>query len=208
MPNTYTDTPIASHTLAADQPTMEANFLYLANTLGTTINASKDHQISQGGIDTNAFEGRHRQVSFNQQTAASVIPAFSDGASAVLFSSSAANGNLSVTFPSYGAVGTQLTVSAYPPVNGLTLGSSGRTWLAGGMQMIWGSFNPNSSTIIAFPFSGFPNAVMNIQLTGSASNNSTFRNNLSTGTVSKTGFTWQGTVDSHYTPIYYLAIGY
>jgi len=100
----------------------------------------------------------------------------------------------------------QLT-NNFVPTKGASVGDSGRTFLPGGITLIWGSFDPNSSTTVTFPFSGFPNVCVNVQLTGSASNNSTFRNNISTGTISKTGFTWQGTVDSHYKPIFYLAIG-
>jgi len=72
--------------------------------------------------------------------------------------------------------------------------------------MQWGNFNPNISTSVSFPVE-FPHAVFNIQLTGSASNSSTFRNGVSTGSLSKSGFTWQGSIDSHWTPIYWLAIG-
>jgi len=84
--------------------------------------------------------------------------------------------------------------------------ANGYTYLAGGLILQWGNFNPNISTVVTFPIA-FPANVFNIQLTGSASNNSTFRNGVATGTLTNTGFTWQGTVDSHWTPIYYMVIG-
>ena len=105
-----------------------------------------------------------------------------------------------------GNLTSQLT-SNFTPTKGASVGDSGRTFLPGGITMIWGSFDPTSSTTVTFPFGGFPTVCVNVQLTGSASNNSTFRNNISTGTLAKTGFTWQGTLDSHYRPIFYLAIG-
>lgn len=87
-----------------------------------------------------------------------------------------------------------------------TQAANGRTFLPGGLILQWGNFNPNVSVNVFFPFA-FPAAVYNIQFTGSASNNSTFRNGLLTGSLSQTGFTWEGTIDTHWNPIYYMAIG-
>lgn len=84
--------------------------------------------------------------------------------------------------------------------------ANGYTFLPGGLLIQWGNFNPNSSINVTFPIA-FPSAVYNIQLTGSASNNSTFRNGVSTGTLTTTGFTWEGTLSSNWKPIYWLAIG-
>lgn len=105
-----------------------------------------------------------------------------------------------------GNITNQLT-SNFLATKGSSVGASGRSFIPGGITLIWGSFNPNVSTTVTFPFGGFPNFCVNIQLTGSASNNSSFRNNISTGSITKTGFTWQGSVDTHFTPIFYLAIG-
>src|SRR6185437_13586618 len=86
MANTYTDTPIASHTLAADQPVIEGNFLYLANTLGTSNGKNGDHQIALTGVDTTQFEGRHRQVCLNNRHgAAPTVAGIGDGTNALIY---------------------------------------------------------------------------------------------------------------------------
>ena len=90
-------------------------------------------------------------------------------------------------------------------LTGNNLSANGFCWV-GGILIQWGNFNPNSSTSVTFPVA-FPTAVFNIQLTGSASNNSTFRNGVATGSLTTAGFNWQGTIDSHWTPIYWMAIG-
>ncbi len=200
MPNTYTDVPIGSHTLAQDQPLMEENFLYLANTLGTSLNASKDHQIGLNGVDTTSFEGRHRQVSFNNQVIGSVTPAFSDGATAVLFTNN--QGDISVTFPSFGAAATRLTLNSKKPV----ASANGFSWLPAGLLIQWGSFDPTSSTSVSFPTS-FPNNAFSCILTGEAANNSTYRAGISQGTLTVSGFDFEGTVNPDWNPIYYIAIG-
>ncbi len=74
------------------------------------------------------------------------------------------------------------------------------------MVIQWGKFNPTSSINVSFPIK-FPNAVFNIQLTGSADNNSSFRNAVSTGTLTQNGFTWEGSVNVHVNPVYFVAIG-
>ena len=70
MPNTLTDAPVASHTLAFDQPLMEANNLYFAHTLIV------DHQIgdatanlSGGHKDNDLNEGYHKIIRFVNQAA-------------------------------------------------------------------------------------------------------------------------------------------
>jgi hypothetical protein len=206
LSNTYTDCPIASHTLAFDQPLMEDNFLYLANTLGTSLNASKDHQISVGGVDTNSFEGRHRQVSFNNQLIASVTPAFSDGATMAMF---AANGDLNITFPSYGASSTQMTVKSKPPVTA----STGSSWLPGGLIIQWGISSVNvSGTKTTITFSpAFSSTAYNVTLTpinntGSASPTANMVQ-IDAGSVTSTNFRVTNSSSGSITQIYWLAIG-
>jgi len=64
MPNTLVDAPIASDTLAFDQPLMEANNLYFANTLHS------DHQIGPANGTRNdgiVGEGYHTIIKFVNQ---------------------------------------------------------------------------------------------------------------------------------------------
>ncbi len=94
------------------------------------------------------------------------------------------------------------TSTALPSLNG----NGGWTFIAGGLLLQYGSFNPNTGTTVQFPiaFTGIP---FSVQLTGSASNNSTFRAGVSTGTLTNAQFVFEGTVNAAWTPIYFIAIG-
>src|SRR3990167_4213269 len=86
-------------------------------------------------------------------------------------------------------------------------GAQGWTFLPGGLLLQYGSFNPNTAVAVTFPipFTGVPFSVV---LTQSIDNNSTFRQAaVSTGTLTNTGFTYQGAVSAHVNPVYYMAIG-
>lgn len=85
-------------------------------------------------------------------------------------------------------------------------GFGGWTFLPGGLILQFGNFNPNISTTVVFPVA-FTSIPFSIQLTISAGNNSTFRANVSTGTVTNTQFVFEGSVSSNANPIYFIAIG-
>lgn len=176
MPNSYTDTPIASHTLAVDQVNIEANFLYLANTLGTSNGKKGDHQISLTSNDGNSFEGRHLQVCFNNRHgAAPTVAGIGDGTDSLLYSD---NGNVffgSVT----GAGAFQLTTynaganfganAAYgAPPAGFTQ-EGGWSFLPGGLILQYGFYGKagatGSSGTVQFPIA-FPtgNFIVNLSL--------------------------------------------
>lgn len=203
MPNTYTDTPIASHTLAADQPNMEANFLFLPATLG------KDHQFVTGHTDATTFEGRHTQVSLNNR--GSVIPIPGDGTSSVLFDNV---GNL-VWRNTAGVIGILgVNNTNYPKTI-----QNGTSWLPGtgspftGIGIQWGiktiatkgtktsvSFNTNFSAT-AYNVSLTP-----INNTGSASPSENMVY-IDAGSVSNSGFTVTNSSSGSVTQIYWTAIG-
>lgn len=111
------------------------------------------------------------------------------------------NSDESLYYQSGGGRLSQLTRN-FQPINA----GNGASFLPGGLIIQWGSFNPNSSTTVVFP-QAFTATPYMIQLTGSASNNSTFRAGVATGSVTTTQFQFQGTIDSHWNPIYWLAIG-
>jgi len=79
-------------------------------------------------------------------------------------------------------------------------------WLPGGLLLQWGSFNPNVSTVVVFP-AAFTTVPFSVQLTVSASNNSTFRACVSTGSLTVNGFTFEGTIAAAANPVYWMAIG-
>lgn len=85
--------------------------------------------------------------------------------------------------------------------------NNGMTFLPGGLLLQWGRFDPNSTILVSFPvpFSAVPYSV---QLTMSVDNNSTFRPpSVSTGSLTANGFTYEGSVNTHINPIFWVAIG-
>lgn len=208
MPNTLTDAPIASHTLAQDQPLIESNNLYYGNTLNV------DHQIGPANGTRNdgiSGEGYHKVVHYVTQLANPApvantgqlytklyTPAFS-GASAdtQLFFETALGGVAQMT----GAIG---------------LANGGWCW-SSGLLFIWGkqSFTPVggvASGTVTFTSASpttipFPTACFNVQLT---LNSSSFSNGATMsviGNPTTTSFNWgfSGTASS--TSFFWLAIG-
>lgn len=207
MPNTYTDTPIASHTLAADQPAIEANFLYLANTLGTSLK-SGDHQIAVGDLDNASFEGRHLQVCLNNRHgAAPTVAGIGDGTNSMIYSD---NGNLFFGSAT-GAGAFQLTT--YNSGGNFGGNPNGWTMLPGGLIMQYGTSAINASgtpTTISFPIT-FPSAVLSITLGfvssqgNSPSANSVF---IKSGSVATNQFVvTNSSSGGSLGNIYYMAIG-
>lgn len=205
MPNTYTDTPISSHTLAADQPTMEANFLYLADTLGTTLK-SGDHQISIGGVDNTSFEGRHLQSSYsNRHGAAPTVAGIADGTNAMIYSD---NGNLFMDSATLAGPYQLTTVNATLPVAKFGAINNGWTFLGGGLIMQYGSVNsPGGSGTVTFPVT-FPSSVYSVQLTLSRNASSTVVSAYvnSASAVGPSSFAYTAT-SSGSTTLYWVAIG-
>jgi hypothetical protein len=175
--------------LDVDYQNIQNNFQQLDTTYGT------DH-VAYSEAENNGYHNIIRLVPNSTPSAITNI--------GQLFDSTVSDGintDQTLYFLTGGNRLIQLTRNFVPVAN-----ANGYTFLPGGLILQWGNFNPNSSTTVTFPLP-FPGNIFNLQLTGSASNNSTFRNGVSTGTLTKTGFTWQGTIDSHWTPIYYMAIG-
>ncbi len=151
-------------------------------------------------------QGKHKFVDMPITT----VPTILAGEGAIY--TKTANGRSNLFYTSDAAANEiQLTSSVNPSI----IANGGFTFLPGNLIMIWGNFNPNVSTTVTFPNisftgyvgNGFPNACFQVQLTGAAANNSTFRNGVSAGTITKTGFVWEGTISANWNPIYYLAIG-
>src|ERR1700687_649090 len=91
MANQYLDIPQAGDILSTSQGQLEHNFLYLANTLGTS-SKSGDHQIAIGNADNATFEGRHLQVCLkNRNALPPTASGIGDGTDSLIYSN---NGNL------------------------------------------------------------------------------------------------------------------
>ncbi len=201
--NAFTDVPQGSHTLAADQPPMESNFLYLVQTLGVNQpnksppNTLGDHQIFLGSNDGNLFEGRHLRVSLNNQGSTALTCV--DGADNTIWSS---NGSIYCRNTTESGP-VQLTQN-FSPVASL----NGYTFLPGGLLLQWGSVNSIVSGTQNFPIP-FPNVCFNIQMTpytttsdpmtqlllgctlnGAPINNTTFKYFFVYGATHLTGFFW------------------
>jgi hypothetical protein len=214
MPNTFTDNPQAGHTLATDQPNIEANFLYLANTLGTSNSNNGDHQISIGGTDAVTFEGRHRQVCFNNRHgSAPTVAGIGDGTNALLY---ADNGNVffgSVT----GAGAFQLTTYNSGANFGghATIGGSinaGWTFLPGGLILQYGTVqSPGGGGTVQFPIA-FPNAPLSITfsiVTDTGGLHGYWINKDLPNRFTQTQFIYTGdTASASITNMFWMCIGY
>lgn len=213
MSNTYTDTPIANHTLAFDQPTIEANFLYLANTLGTSLKAG-DHQIALSGVDTTQFEGRHRQVCLNNRNALPpTVAGISDGVDSIIYSD---NGNIFFG-TSIGAGNFKMT-----PFNATTLAgtakfgttNNGWTFLPGALILQYGVvITPRSGVndTVLFATNGidFPNNLFSVFFNFARSNSATGTDNFwinDSNTFDKTRFSWKASTNSA-DFLYWVALG-
>lgn len=177
MVKSYTDNPKPSHTLAADVQPINDNFLYLANTLGTSLK-SGDHQVSINGADNTSFEGRHLQLSLkNRSGAPPTVAGLGDGVDSLLYSS---NGN--IFFDSIAQAGpyqlttanSTLDVSKFGTLNvtsittpysgsGVTASTnSGWSFIPGGLIIQYGrKVNPSDRGSINFPVA-FPTNVLGV----------------------------------------------
>lgn len=180
--------PATGNNPSSDQPTMQANAAAVETILA----------VDHFSFNT-ANGGAHQQITmFNALSPPALngdIEIYAGQGSSSAF----------VPFLRNLAQSSQPLISGHLGITG-SLGGNNFSSIYGGLILQWGSFDPNVSINVTFPLP-FPTALINIQLTGSASNNSTFRAGVSTGSLSKNGFTFEGTVDSHWTPIYWFAVG-
>ena len=97
----------------------------------------------------------------------------------------------------------QLTSNVSP-----SLANTGYTFLPGGLILQWGRTNIQSTgnVPIVFPLA-FANAVYSAQVTYSITDNTTVRSGISAGTLSTTGFTWEGTNSSQLRTLFWMVIG-
>jgi len=215
MPNTYSDVPQTSHTLAADQPPMEANTLYLANTLGTSLK-SGDHQISVGGTDTNTFEGRHIQICLtNLAGSEPTVTSIGDGTNSIIFSK---NANLFISSNKNPTQFYQLTnlSTGNPAADFAKFGianANGWTFLPGGLLLQYGTSAVNTqgtTTTIPFPIA-FSTSVFSITIGCiNTANTSPAANNVfvKSGTVVTNQFVVTNSSSGDVTSIYWMAIGF
>lgn len=196
--NTLTDNPQAAHTLAADQPNIQANNLYFANTL------NKDHQIGPANGTRNdgiSNEGYH-----------TVIHLVNQGADPAPVSSSEIYtktvGSNSELFYRYGSAPNNIFQVTN---NGATAGTSGFTSIvspaATPMKMLWGTVPGNTSSG-SVTVSGIT-TIYNIQMCAitdgtTPSGNATF----AVKSVAANAFNWvRITASGNYNGFYWLVIG-
>lgn len=178
------DIPDAPNNPSNDQPLMKTN------------TNSTDDLIAVNHYSFNvANGGKHKKVAMPVTAA----PGSSAG-EIVLFGGQLSGLESALFYQRDG--GAAIQVTGINPSNS----ANGYTVLIGSLLMQWGNFNPNVSINVSFPIS-FSATPYSIQLTGVAANNSTFRAGISSGSVSSSGFTFEGTVNANWNPIYYIAIG-
>ena len=151
--------------------------------------------------DQTTNNGKHSQINFPVVIA---NPTSAVGELIIYPKSGAAGVELWMVRDNIAGTATALTSSK---IAAPTAAAAGQSWLPGGILLIWSSFDPNSTITPTFPFTGFPNNCWNVQLTIEVDNSSTIRNGISAGTLTKTGFTWEGTISGDTHKVYYLAIG-
>lgn len=211
MAFTLTDSPIASHTLATDQPLMEANNQYYQGSLG------KDHQLVFGHNNTTAFEGRHLQVSLSNRHGAA--PTITDGANIMLYADNgnlfyvSANGAGNFQLTTFNAVtanfgGTGTTSTTTPFAGALASTNAGWTSMPGGLIVQYGTINnPPKTQSVNYPIL-FPTVLLgiffNLGRNGSSSTDNFW---VETGGTNNLGtFTFKGST-SGADVLYWYAIG-
>lgn len=159
MVNTLTDSPIATHTLAQDQPLMEANNKYYAHTLIV------DHQIgdatpglTSGRTDTTAQEGYHKVIHY-------VTNAGDPGVIAGVgqLYTKIVGGDVALFYESALGIIQQLTTNITP-----TAASPGKSSLPGGLIIQWGSATAApDGTVVTFSQT-FPTNLFSLTISHSA----------------------------------------
>lgn len=207
MVNTLTDSPIASHTLAADQPLMESNNKYYAHTLIV------DHQIgdatpnlSMGNNDGIAGEGFHKVIHFVKQVADPVLVANTGE----LYTKTVA-ADVQLFYQSPGGIVSQLTTALAPQ-----RANPGISYLPGGVILIWDSTTLDNlgntirnGSAFTFPFGGFTTQCFTIFLSAEKASTGAEGLWVRAGTNTPSGFTINTSASSgQLSPLYYLAIGF
>ena len=164
----------------------------------------------------NVLYGNHKWVWYGRQT--STFPDTTTPSNLAIATYGASDGSRTQLWfqPSNDATGAdaiQLTAGnvkqaefSVNTVNYVANLTGGWTFLPGKMLLQYGSFDPNTITAITFPiaFSAVP---YSLQLTGEAGNSTSFRANISQGTLTASGFTFEGSISNNFTPVYWTAIG-
>jgi hypothetical protein len=215
MVNILTDSPISSHTLAQDQPLMEANNKYYAHTLVV------DHQIGDAtaGLTGNrndgiAGEGYHNVIHLNTQA---MDPAPSSVGQ--LYSKTIA-GSDELFYESIAGIVSQLTGPG-----GQVLNYNGYAQI-GPLLFQWGfvngthgannTFNLGDNGTVTFTIP-FPNKIVNVTTcmnwnsttAGSISSGSAVNAAPDYGKTTNSKFNWQvGGSGSSFTVFYWLAFGF
>lgn len=158
MVNTLTDSPVASHTLAFDQPLMESNNKYFAHTLVV------DHQIGDatagltgGRTDATAKEGYHTIIHYVNQGA---DPAPIAGVGQLYTKTVGAD--VALFYESGLGIVQQLTGNITP-----VAATNGKSFLAGGLIIQWGSATSADGTVVAFN-TPFPTNLYSLVISHSA----------------------------------------
>ena len=174
--------PAANNNPSQDQPKMQTN----TNAINTLL--SLDHFTFS---DNSA--GRHKQVTLTNEAA----PGFTGG-NAVLY----ANLATGQSWPFW-----QNSLGSFQMLGQQSIGSNGYISL-GGIIFQWGSTTAvasSSGNSIAFPLT-FPTAVFSVQATVVTNDNSTIRFSI-LGNATTAGFTTTQTNTSHFTRLYWFAVG-
>lgn len=206
MPNTLTDAPIASHTLAQDQPLMEANNAYYGNTLFV------DHQIGPANGTRNdglAKEGYHKVIHY-VTTGADPVAIAGVGQLYTL------TGGTGQTLKYRSGNGAIFPITG---PNAPVLATIGYTWISGGLLMQWGFvngahaggvFNGGDTNTVSFPIN-FPNNIFSVWTQSnykSPAPSSQATVALRTSQISNSGFEWTFVTNSaQYNQFLWVAIG-
>jgi hypothetical protein len=175
--------PFATHNPSTDQPNMLTN----TNAINTLVNV--DHYTFD---DSKA--GTHKQVSLTNE-AAPGIPAGSSG----VHYANLANGQ---SWPFW-----QNSLGSFQILGRQSIAADGYISL-GGIIFQWGSttaVTSSSSTPVVFPLT-FPTAVFSVQATIVTNDNSTIRFSI-LNDATTAGFTTSQTSSSHFTRLYWFAVG-
>jgi len=199
----YTAVPNSGQTLGQTRDQIRNNIQSLKDSL------AENHVDLDNGADT----GKHVMTNFVQVSLAADKPTTS-ATEVALYNDVATTGQIWLCPPNttLGDKKVQLTAGDVTDTKFATNTAyaanlnGGWTFLPGNMLLQYGSFNPNTITAITFPLA-FSVAPYSVVLTGEAGNNTTFRANISKGTLTASGFTFEGTISSNFTPVYWTAIG-